>query len=56
MLGVGPFSPTANDTILHLHQIIHLVSVRHGRIEALGLFGGHDVLLGSAAGSLSGGM
>ena len=23
MLGVGPFSPTANDTILHLHQIIY---------------------------------
>ena len=22
MLGVGPFSPTAKDTILHLHQII----------------------------------
>ena len=38
------------------HGLVHLASVRHGRIEALGLFGGHDVLLGSAAGSLSGGM
>ena len=56
MRGVGPFSPTAKDTILHLHQIIHLASFRHWRIEALGLIGGHDGLLGSAAGSLSGDM
>ena len=43
MLGVGPFPPTAKDAILHLHQIIHLASVCHQQIEALGLFGGHDV-------------
>ena len=37
MRGVGPFPPTAKDTIVHLHQIIHLASVRHWRIEMLGL-------------------